>query len=79
MQRQHMQEFVDRFYNEKRSAAQSSRVKQAMSRKKALDKMELVEDPTKDVDPDAHKLRFPEPGASQKKKTKEGREEGEKK
>ena len=49
MERAHMQEFVDKFYNEKRSSAQSSRVRLAMSRQKALDKMELIEDPRKEI------------------------------
>ena len=57
----HMEAFVDRFYNEKRSAAQNSRVGMAMSRKKMLDKMERLEDPSKDVDADSISLRFPEP------------------
>eukprot|EP00048_Salpingoeca_helianthica_P009515 m.136397 g.136397 ORF g.136397 m.136397 type:complete len:732 (+) comp14888_c2_seq1:80-2275(+) len=57
----HMEAFVDRFYNEKRSAAQNSRVGQAMSRKKALEKMERLEDPSKDQDADSISLRFPEP------------------
>eukprot|EP00053_Salpingoeca_punica_P015484 m.142854 g.142854 ORF g.142854 m.142854 type:complete len:778 (+) comp16723_c0_seq1:702-3035(+) len=60
-QRAHMQEFVDRFYNEKRSSAQASRVKMAMSRQKALEKMELVEDPDLEENADALSLRFPEP------------------
>eukprot|EP00042_Codosiga_hollandica_P054180 m.727312 g.727312 ORF g.727312 m.727312 type:complete len:795 (+) comp58861_c0_seq6:59-2443(+) len=61
MQREHMQEFVDKFYNEKRSSAQAGRVKQAMSRQKALEKMELVEDPSKFDDPDGIRFTFPEP------------------
>lgn len=57
-----MQDFVDRFYNEKRSSAQvwsqcfgssdscnkAARVKQALSRKKALEKMVLLPDPSKE-------------------------------
>ena len=42
-----LQEYVDRFYNEKRSSAQAARVKQALSKKKALEKMTLLEDPSK--------------------------------
>ena len=49
MERAHMQEFVDKFYNEKRSSAQSSRVRLAMSRQKALEKMELIPDPRLEV------------------------------
>eukprot|EP00039_Didymoeca_costata_P029951 m.27197 g.27197 ORF g.27197 m.27197 type:complete len:734 (+) comp7873_c0_seq2:185-2386(+) len=60
-QRAHMQEFIDRFYNDKRSSAQAAMVKQAMSKQKALEKMELIEDPSKNADPDAIKFSFPEP------------------
>lgn len=42
-------DYIDRFYNEKRSSAQAARVKQAMSKKKMLDKMELVDDPRLEV------------------------------
>eukprot|EP00045_Choanoeca_perplexa_P018243 m.283562 g.283562 ORF g.283562 m.283562 type:complete len:741 (+) comp17761_c0_seq4:123-2345(+) len=66
MQRQHMQEYVDRFYNDKRSSAQAARVKQALSKKKALEKMEMLDDPDGDVDEDSLTLRFPEPGPVKK-------------
>jgi ATPase subunit of ABC transporter with duplicated ATPase domains len=49
MERAHMQEFVDKFYSEKRSSAQNSRVRLAMSRQKALEKMELIPDPRLEV------------------------------
>jgi hypothetical protein len=78
MQRQHMQEFVDKFYNEKRSSAQAARVKQAMSRQKALEKMELIEDPRKDIDPDSHRLRFPDPGVKRRERKRKGKKEREK-
>eukprot|EP00041_Stephanoeca_diplocostata_P034144 m.1147116 g.1147116 ORF g.1147116 m.1147116 type:complete len:60 (+) comp24470_c0_seq20:1966-2145(+) len=45
MERAHMQAYIDKFYNEKRSSAQAARVKQAQSKKKALEKMVLIEDP----------------------------------
>lgn len=45
MEREHMQNYIDKFYNEKRSSAQAARVKQAQSKKKALEKMVLIEDP----------------------------------
>ncbi|EDQ84337.1 uncharacterized protein MONBRDRAFT_35339 [Monosiga brevicollis MX1] len=66
MQRQHMQEYIDKFYNDKRSSAQAARVKQAMSKKKALEKMEELQDPDADVDEDSLKLRFPEPSLVKK-------------
>lgn len=61
-----MQDYIDKFYNEKRSSAQAAKVKQALSKKKALEKMVRIEDPSKDVDPDAIKLRFPEPAPIKK-------------
>merc|ERR1711974_261575 len=67
MERQHMQEYVDRFYNEKRSSAQAARVKQALSKKKALEKMELLIDPNTEIDEERLTLRFPDPGLFKKR------------
>eukprot|EP00041_Stephanoeca_diplocostata_P034146 m.1146928 g.1146928 ORF g.1146928 m.1146928 type:complete len:759 (+) comp24470_c0_seq4:144-2420(+) len=61
MERAHMQAYIDKFYNEKRSSAQAARVKQAQSKKKALEKMVLIEDPGNNQDPDGISLHFPEP------------------
>ena len=108
-ERQHMQDYIDRFYNSKRSSAQAAMVKQvssislflslslslsrspalsisnrthhslthththththvrqAMSKKKALEKMEILEDPSQDIDEDTIKLRFPDPAPVKK-------------
>jgi ATP-binding cassette subfamily F protein 3 len=62
----HMQDYIDKFYNEKKSSAQASKVKQAQSKKKALDKLERIPDPSLNVDPDAIKLRFPDPAPIKK-------------
>ena len=35
--------------------------RQTMSKKKALEKMEILPDPSNDVDPDSIRLKFPEP------------------
>ena len=43
-------------------AIQAGRVKQAMSRQKALEKMEPLDDPSVNDDPDAISFTFPEPG-----------------
>eukprot|EP00055_Hartaetosiga_balthica_P006971 m.23240 g.23240 ORF g.23240 m.23240 type:complete len:764 (+) comp5532_c0_seq1:28-2319(+) len=66
MQIQHMQDYVDRFYNEKRSSAQAARVKQALSKKKALEKMERLTNPNDEVDADSLRIRFPDPGVFKK-------------
>eukprot|EP00049_Salpingoeca_infusionum_P011107 m.191408 g.191408 ORF g.191408 m.191408 type:complete len:838 (+) comp14841_c0_seq1:258-2771(+) len=66
MQIEHIQAYIDRFYNEKRSSAQAARVKQTMSKKKQLEKMERIEDPRAAIDADSLTLRFPEPGIFKK-------------
>jgi len=60
-ERQHMQDYIDRFYNEKRSSAQAAKVKQALSKKKALEKMVVLDNPAANQDEDSLSLTFPQP------------------
>ncbi|KNC79872.1 hypothetical protein SARC_07757 [Sphaeroforma arctica JP610] len=62
-----MQDFIDTFYNEKKSSAQDKKTKLVESRKKALEKMERIENPdTSNESTVVIKLNFPDPGVLRK-------------
>eukprot|EP01134_Creolimax_fragrantissima_P004470 CFRG4470T1 len=62
-----MQDFIDTFYNEKKSSAQDKKTKLVESRKKALEKMEKIDNPdTIEEQNPVIKLNFPDPGVLRK-------------
>lgn len=64
-QRPHLtcQDYIDTYYSEKKSSAQAAKIKQVESRKKMLEKMELIENPDVETGEKVTKfsLSFPEP------------------
>lgn len=58
----HIEEYINTYYTEKKSAAQNNKIGQVLSKQKILDKMERIPDPDEE-NRDRFSLSFPTPYA----------------